>query len=116
MEQQPNDGEIIMKRLTRIFASAISLALAFILVAANLSGNAQAATGDLDTTFGTGGKVTTHLFSDFNSASAVAIQADGKILVTGVASDGPGLNDFGLVRYQTNGSLDANFGAGGKIT
>jgi uncharacterized delta-60 repeat protein len=105
-----------MKRLTRIFASAVSLALAFILVAANLSNQALAAVGDLDSSFGTNGKVTTQVLADFNSASAVALQADGKILAAGLVSPGPGSEDFGLVRYLGNGSLDMNFGVGGKVT
>ena len=37
----------------------------------------QAAPGDLDLTFGIGGKVTTSLFG-YEYASAVAIQTDGK--------------------------------------
>lgn len=104
-----------MKRLSQTFASTISLILASILVVANLAGNVLAAVGDLDNTFGTGGKVITHILSDFNTATSVAAQADGKILAAGAVSDGPGENSFGLVRYQSNGNLDANFGAGGKV-
>lgn len=65
--------------------------------------------GSLDTTFGTGGKVTTD-FSAFDGASAFALQTDGKIVVAGFSS-----SDFALARYNTNGSLDTTFGTGGKV-
>lgn len=45
---------------------------------------------------------------------AVAIQADGKIVVAGtVRNDAPGWDDFALARYDANGSLDTSFGADG---
>lgn len=65
--------------------------------------------GTLDTSFGSTGKVTTNLGG---GAYAVAIQVDGKIVAAGVASD----SDFALARYNTDGSLDASFGSGGKVT
>ena len=40
---------------------------------------AYAADGDLDGTFGTGGKVTTDIGSAADSGNAVAIQTDGRI-------------------------------------
>ncbi|MFE4716142.1 calcium-binding protein [Streptomyces sp. NPDC056728] len=52
--------------------------------------------GSLDSGFGTGGKVTTDVYLGFfDSASAVALQSDGKIVVSGNTGD-----DRGLVRYQ----------------
>jgi len=66
-----------------------------------------AADGDLDTTFGTNGKVTTDIRS-YNSARALAIQSDGKIVVAGEVSIGG--DDFAVVRYNTDGSLDSTFG------
>ena len=66
--------------------------------------------GSLDTTFGTGGRVTTD-FGSFDQASSVAIQSDGKIVVVGTSNA-----DFALARYNTNGSLDTGFGIGGKVT
>ncbi len=74
--------------------------------------------GSPDTTFGTGGVVTTDFASDVDSASAVAIQADGKIVLAGIVTAIPsgsfGL-DFGLVRYNTDGTLDPTFGTGGLV-
>lgn len=65
--------------------------------------------GSLDTTFGTGGIVTTS-FPYNVEARAVAIQSDGKIVVAGSG------NAINLVRYNSNGSLDSTFGTGGKVT
>jgi uncharacterized delta-60 repeat protein len=78
--------------------------------------------GALDTTFGTGGKVTTRFFnsggSDGQICTALAIQPDGKIITVGaVAANRFAVNqwDFGLARYNADGSLDTTFGAGGKV-
>lgn len=73
--------------------------------------------GGLDTTFGTAGKVIT-AFNNGNrsdEAQAVAVQADGKILVAGSSDQGATGYDFALSRYNTDGSLDATFGAGGRV-
>jgi uncharacterized delta-60 repeat protein len=70
--------------------------------------------GSLDTSFGTNGKVTTDISGNTDSATAVVIQPDGKILVAGTASNGAN-NDFALLRYNADGSLDTSFGAGGKV-
>ncbi len=83
---------------------------------------AQAAPGALDPTFGTGGKVVTPDFrpdpSASSSASAMLIQPDGKIIVTGTTSELAGTfyrSYLILARYNTNGSLDQTFGTGGKV-
>src|SRR5947199_1729746 len=70
--------------------------------------------GDLDPTFGIGGKVTTGIGTD-DYGYGVAIQADGKLVVAGETNNGINY-DFALVRYNTNGTLDATFGTGGKVT
>ncbi len=75
---------------------------------------AQGAPGDLDTTFSGDGKVTTDVGAGADSAQDVAIQADGKIVVTGLVSNGSNF-DFALVRYKTDGTLDSSFGSGGKV-
>lgn len=71
--------------------------------------------GSLDPSFGTGGKVTTPVGTGTDYASAVAIQADGKIVVAGTASNGANGFDFAAVRYKPNGNLDSTFGSGGKV-
>ena len=73
------------------------------------------ADGALDTTFGTGGKVTTSFSSNEDRAYAVAVQSDGKIVVAGYANNGND-NDFAIARYNADGALDAGFGTGGKVT
>src|SRR3954451_11354266 len=72
--------------------------------------------GDLDPTFGLGGKVRTDIGRPSNDfATAVtAVQADGKIVVAGQSDHSPG--DFVVVRYNPDGSLDAGFGSQGSAT
>lgn len=69
-----------------------------------------ASNGALETSFGTGGKVTTD-FGGQDSANAVRLQNDGKIVVAGT-----GIERFALARYDANGGLDPTFGVGGKVT
>jgi uncharacterized delta-60 repeat protein len=71
------------------------------------------ADGSLDTSFGAAGKVTTDFGNGANVARAIALQPDGQIVVVGYASNG-GDNDFAVVRYNADGSLDASFGASGN--
>jgi uncharacterized delta-60 repeat protein len=70
--------------------------------------------GALDATFGSGGIVTTLVGTD-SRAYAAALQPDGKIVVAGWSDSGPTI-DFLLLRYQTDGTLDPAFGAGGVVT
>lgn len=71
--------------------------------------------GDLDTTFGAGGKVTTD-FGGNDIANAVATQSDGKLVAVGVYFPTPSAGDFAVARYNIDGSLDTAFGIGGKVT
>jgi uncharacterized delta-60 repeat protein len=71
--------------------------------------------GTIDTSFGGDGKVTTNLTRFYDAAYGVAIQSDGKIVVAGDAGlDGPN-SAFGVVRYNSDGSLDTTFGRGDGI-
>jgi len=72
---------------------------------------ARATDGDLDPTFGTGGKVVTD-FGSTDWLSAIAVQPDGKIVAIG---DVHPSGKFALARYNSDGSLDATFGNGGKV-
>jgi uncharacterized delta-60 repeat protein len=72
--------------------------------------------GDLDTTFSVDGMQTTDFFVDSDGAQGVAIQADGKIVAAGFASNGANDLDFALARYNSNGTLDGNFDADGRVT
>lgn len=71
--------------------------------------------GSLDITFDTDGIVTTDFSSSDDVGRSVAIQTDGKIVVTGWSSNGINL-DFAIARYDTTGSLDNTFGVGGMVT
>jgi len=71
--------------------------------------------GSLDQTFGDGGRVITDL-NEFESASAVAIQPDGKIVVAGSISRIDGSHDFLLIRYNEDGTFDSSFGQGGLVS
>ncbi|MFN8442691.1 MAG: hypothetical protein U0175_18090 [Caldilineaceae bacterium] len=72
-----------------------------------------AAAGDLDPTFGDGGKVVID-FGREDSAMAVVRQLDGKIVATGTAYTSND-RDVLLVRYNPNGSLDTTFDGDGKV-
>lgn len=72
--------------------------------------------GVLDPSFGTGGRVTTDFGGGTDLGFAVALQPDGKILVAGRSLSGLGKLSFVVARYETNGSLDASFGTGGRVT
>lgn len=75
------------------------------------------ADGTLDSTFGTGGKVTTGIGTGNDIAYGVAVQSDGKIVVAGETNDASSTNaNFAVVRYNANGTLDTTFGTGGKVT
>jgi uncharacterized delta-60 repeat protein len=81
------------------------------------------ANGTLDTSFGSGGEVTTELPSPIgtgiDSLNTVLVQPDGKILAGGGVqgtSCNPRrncVNDTVLARYNPNGTLDTSFGSGG---
>ena len=73
-------------------------------------------TGALDGGFGTGGIVETVLGTGGASATAVALQPDGKIVVAGSYGNGPSDSQFAVVRYEADGTLDATFGTGGIVT
>ena len=75
------------------------------------------ADGTLDTTFGSGGMVTTDFGGDFDWANGLALQPDGKIVVVGVEGDDSGEGrDFAVARYNADGTLDTGFGSGGTVT
>ncbi len=68
------------------------------------------AAGDLDSTFGTGGKMLSATLG-FDPA-AIAVQTDGKIVAVGELN-----NDFAVARVNANGSIDTSFGGGdGLVT
>ncbi len=101
-----SNGDIVVAGTTSGTTSATEFALARFLP-----------TGQLDTTFGQGGLVTTVPKGVFPAVSALLVQPNGQILVAGSA--GSGLRKVPsptvLVRYNPNGSLDSTFGAAGIV-
>jgi uncharacterized delta-60 repeat protein len=75
------------------------------------------ADGSADATFGTAGVVNVVLNNGaLDTAMDVAVQADGKILVVGTASTlAVGSDDFALVRYNSDGTVDTTFGSAGRV-
>lgn len=70
------------------------------------------ADGTLDQGFGTNGISSSR--TDFRQ-SAVLLQTDGKIIVTGdVPNTTTGRSDFALLRLHQDGTLDSGFGADGR--
>lgn len=93
--------------------SASILATTLVITSLSIS-DSSAAAGDLDTTFGLNGKVTTLIGSE-SSAISMALQSDGKIVVAGDSYTGNDF-DFAVARYNTNGTLDTSFSSDGKAT
>jgi uncharacterized delta-60 repeat protein len=72
--------------------------------------------GSLDSTFGSGGLVTTDFpGNNYDFAEAVVVQPDKKIILVGSSEYDDGHTDFALARYKPNGSLDTTFGNKGKV-
>lgn len=78
---------------------------------------ALAAPGDLDTSFGTTGIVTTTIpGSTFAAFPDVVVQPDGKLVISFTANTASGGFDMILARYHPNGSLDTTFSGDGIVT
>ena len=67
--------------------------------------------GSLDTTFGNGGIAEVSLTNGRDDPAALAIQADGRIVVVGTTDSG---NNVGVIRLNTNGTLDTTFDGDGR--
>jgi|GEM_PF-1332377 len=70
--------------------------------------------GTFDTGFGTGGGVTTNIKGGNDVVMAMAMQADGKIVLVGRSFTGQTASVV-VVRYLANGNLDTGFGAAGIV-
>ena len=87
------------------------IALALALLASSV---AEASPGDLDTTFGNGGKQTLD-FGGLDRATRLAITPDGHIVAVG-STNASGAGDYAVARFTSTGMPDASFGTGGKVT
>jgi uncharacterized delta-60 repeat protein len=70
--------------------------------------------GSLDGSFGFGGKVMTPVGPDYDTIQSLQIDAAGRLVVGGYASNG-GDYDFLVARYLPNGLLDPAFGTAGVV-
>jgi uncharacterized delta-60 repeat protein len=75
--------------------------------------------GQLDTTFGQGGIVTTALnVIGSGQINSLVLEPDGKIVAAGIYDNDAGTNDvksFAFARYNPDGSMDRNFGDFGRL-
>lgn len=72
---------------------------------------------DLDLDFGDLGTATTDFNGGVDRAYAVAIDADGSIVVAGHAADAAGTgSDFAVARYDSAGLLDEDFDTDSQVT
>src|SRR5437762_1865201 len=96
--------------------SITSYATALFLIAVGLLPTfSYAQPGSLDLSFDNDGKVTTDFGSDYDHGLSAAMESDGKIIVAGYSYNGSN-DDFALVRYNADGSLDNSFDSDGKVT
>ena len=104
MAVQP-DGKIVAAGSTQNASTVVDFAVA-----------RYNADGSLDPSFGTGGLATVSLSSSQDSCLGMALQPDGKIVMAGWTYQGGTRGfDFGVVRLNSNGSLDTTFGTGGLV-
>jgi uncharacterized delta-60 repeat protein len=96
----------LTKAVTRRFALAA-------LVFALLAGVARAAPGDLDPSFGQAGRVGI-VSAGAEYASALAVQADGRIVVAG-HSAANAVGEAVVYRLNPDGSLDQTFNGNGRL-
>lgn len=73
------------------------------------------ADGQIDSTFGTGGIVTTPVAASPSFALALGIDSSDRIVIAGEAFNG-NIRDFVVARYNADGHLDAAFNTGGIVT
>ncbi len=93
-----NDGKIVVTGSTFDTNSVADLVLA-----------RYTTNGSLDSSFGNSGKVVAN-FEGSEEGTSVVLQNDGKIVVTGIID-----SDFILLRYNSNGIIDATFDTDGKV-
>jgi uncharacterized delta-60 repeat protein len=115
---QPSDHKIVVAGITEPPSPPTSPSLPEQLTVARYNPD-----GSLDPSFGSGGVVISPNLTQYSSsgrgdsASAVVIQPDGKILVGGESGAGTGVQDSGIVvRYNAAGTLDTTFGNKGVQT
>ncbi len=94
-----SDGKIVVGGSSRAANGSLTFALA-----------RYNPDGSVDTSFSGDGEVLTAIGGNGGWVNTVALQTDGKIVAAGMGDNG-----FEVVRYTTNGTLDATFGTAGKV-
>lgn len=103
----------------RAHLAALSALTVGLMVA--LAPTAAAAPGDLDTGFGTGGKVTTDFGatpSEPEIGNDLLRTSTGSLFVAGrrgLGTPGVGPSTFGVAKYTSSGALDTGFSGDGKV-
>jgi uncharacterized delta-60 repeat protein len=110
--QAINSIEIVVRQTAMPFYFLVAAII--IVVSLFAPHRTEAAAGDLDPRFGNGGVAITDFAQTDDYAYSVAVQADGKIVLSGQSGVYPDLHSA-LVRYNRNGRLDSTFGTGGKV-
>jgi uncharacterized delta-60 repeat protein len=96
----------VFRRLAPVLASLLLLTA--------VSSASAALPGDLDSTFSSDGIAFANFTAGFDSANAVAVQIDSKIVAVGQAGGSGGR--FAIARYESTGPLDLSFSVDGKVT
>ena len=94
---------------------AVTAGVAMALLTPN---GAAAAAGDLDPSFGTGGKFIQAFGPASSNLLAAAVQPNGKIVAAGWSEQSatdPGNADFELLRLNADGTIDTGFGGGDGV-
>jgi len=106
INKNQNSRQVLIKYSQLAFLLVLIILLSFT--------NAYALPGALDSSFGSAGKVITD-FGGYDSAFNVAVQYDGRIIVTGHSNSSGSNSDFAVARYYSDGTLDPSFDTDGKL-
>lgn len=106
----------MLKQKTNFMKTKHQIYTALLLLGANLFQPklTSAQDGSLDLTFNTTGKVQSSIGTNDDDAKAIALQADGKIVVAGHSFIG-GHYYFAVQRYNSDGSIDNSFDTDGSV-
>jgi uncharacterized delta-60 repeat protein len=107
-------GNALSRRGAGTHAAFAGLAIALFLIVPR---PAHAAPGDIDPTFGRHGVTVLTFGREFAQGSAVAVDAQGRIIVAGTA--GPSADaapEIAVARLTSEGTLDSSFSGDGTVT
>lgn len=100
----------------RMVATATAAVAMWLLLAAGaVCSVANAASADLDLSFGVGGALTFPIVPGEDRIEAIAIQPDGKIVAAGTSFNGSN-RDFAVARFNADGTPDTSFSVDGQRT